>query len=68
MSETTMNLINAINAGDAVEIESAFNSAMAEKVAERLDTMRADVAQNMFKSIEDVSQTDNIDTEQTIEQ
>ena len=41
---------------------------MAEKVAERLDTMRADVAQNMFKSIEDVSQTDNIDTEQTTEQ
>ena len=68
MSETTMNLINAINAGDAVEIESAFNSAMAEKVAERLDTMRADVAQNMFKSTEDVSQTDNIDTEQTAEQ
>ena len=68
MNENTLNLINAIQAGDAVEIESAFNAAMAEKVAERLDVMRADVAQNMFKSIEDVSQTDNIDTEQTTEQ
>lgn len=43
-----MNLINAIQAGDAVDLESAFNAAMAEKVAERLETMRADVAQNMF--------------------
>jgi hypothetical protein len=48
MSENTMNLINAIQAGDAVDLESAFNAAMAEKVAERLETMRADVAQNMF--------------------
>jgi len=52
MSENTMNLINAIQAGDAVELESAFNAAMAEKVAERLETMRADVAQNMFATQE----------------
>ena len=54
MRENTINLINAIQAGDAVELESAFNAAMAEKVAERLDTMRADVAQNMFKTAEPV--------------
>jgi len=68
MNENTLNLINAINAGDAVEIESAFNAAMAEKVAERLETMRADVAQNMFKTGEEVSQTDSVDTEQATEQ
>lgn len=54
MSENTINLINAIQAGDAVELESAFNSAMAEKVAERLDAMRDTVAQNMFKTAEPV--------------
>jgi hypothetical protein len=64
MNENTLNLINAIQAGDAVEIESAFNAAMAEKVAERLDVMRADVAQNMFKTVEQSSE----DTEQATEQ
>jgi hypothetical protein len=52
MSENTMNLINAIEAGDAIGMENAFNSSMAEKVAERLDAMRADVAQSMFKTFE----------------
>jgi len=61
MSENTMNLINAIQAGDAVEIESAFNTAMAGKVAERLDTMRADVAQNMFVT----QQPDAVENQET---
>jgi hypothetical protein len=47
---STKELINAIEAGDAVGIESAFNSAMAEKVASKLDDMRQAVAQNMFKT------------------
>lgn len=51
MSETTMELINAIEAGDAVGIESAFNTAMAEKISDKIETMRSDVAQNMFKTI-----------------
>lgn len=67
MNENTLNLINAIQAGDAVELESAFNAAMAEKVAERLDTMRADVAQNMFKTFEQPAETVT-DAEQTTEQ
>ena len=50
VSENTLNLINAIQAGDAMEMESAFNAAMADKVSERLDAMRSDVAQNMFKT------------------
>jgi hypothetical protein len=47
---STRNLIEAIAAGDAVGIEGAFNSAMAEKIAVQLDDMRQAVAQNMFAS------------------
>jgi hypothetical protein len=49
MSETIKNLISAIATGNAVDTESAFNSAMAEKISTRLDTMRQEVAQGMFK-------------------
>lgn len=47
---STLDLINAIAAGNAVDTEAAFNSVMAEKISARLDTMRQDIAQNMFKS------------------
>ena len=49
---TTKDLIDAISTGDAMGIESAFNASMAEKISVKLDTMRQDVAQNMFKTIE----------------
>ncbi len=45
---TTLELINAISNGNAVEIENAFNSAMAERVATKLDDMRVNVAHAMF--------------------
>jgi len=41
-------LINAISTGDTVGTESSFNAAIAEKIAGRLETMRASVAQNIF--------------------
>lgn len=47
---TTKELINAISTGDSVGIDSAFNAAMAEKITVKLDGMRQEVAQNMFKS------------------
>lgn len=50
MSDTIKNLISAIANGNAVDTESAFNSAMAEKISTRLDTLRQEVAQGMFKS------------------
>lgn len=53
MSETTMNLINAIRAGSATETESLFGAAMAEKLSGKLEDMRANVAQNMFKTQEE---------------
>lgn len=46
----TRDLIDAISTGDSVGIESAFNTAMAEKITVKLDAMRQEVAQNMFKA------------------
>jgi hypothetical protein len=48
----TRNLIDAIADGNALETESSFNAAIAEKIAASLDNMRQKVAQNMFKTTE----------------
>lgn len=48
----TLELIDAISTGDAVATENAFNAAMAEKIAGRLDDMRLNVAQSMFNPTE----------------
>lgn len=63
MSEPVINLISAIASGDALETENAFNVAMAEKISARLDALRIDVAQNMFKaeSGDDIEPTDSAD-------
>ena len=45
---TTKTLIDAIHNGDSVEIESAFNVAMAERVADKLENMRSDLSATMF--------------------
>jgi len=52
MSETVNNLVNAIKSKDAMGIETAFQAAMAEKISAKLDDMRQDVAQRMFKTQE----------------
>jgi hypothetical protein len=54
MSDTTLNLIQSIANGDAVETESAFAAAMAEKLSVKLDDMRTNIAQNMFAAQEPV--------------
>ena len=46
----TLELIDAISKGNAVDTEAAFNAAMAEKISAKLDDMRASVAKNMFSS------------------
>jgi hypothetical protein len=57
MSENnTYNLIQAMANGDALETESAFGSAMAEKLSVKLDDMRANVAKSMFSSQEPVAE------------
>ena len=62
MSETTLNLINAIQAGDATAVEAGFQAAMAEKIAPRLDAMRQDVAAGMFK-VAEATPTEPVATE-----
>jgi hypothetical protein len=46
----TLELINAISNGDAIEIENAFNSAMADKISSKIDDMRVSIAQAMFNA------------------
>jgi hypothetical protein len=48
MSDNTLNLIQSIANGDAIETEQAFANAMAEKLSVKLDDMRTSIAQNMF--------------------
>ena len=54
------NLIDAIADGNALETESSFNAAIAEKISSRLETMRTDVASNMFKAQEETQETENV--------
>ena len=65
---STRDLIDAIDSGDAVGIETAFNSVMVDKVAERLDAMRTDMSQNMFRTPEETADVDAEDTEETTEE
>ena len=53
MSEAIKNLVDAMISKDASSMENSFQAAMAEKISARLDDMRQDIAQNMFKSAED---------------
>jgi|688.fasta_scaffold522341_2 hypothetical protein len=52
---TTRNLIDAIASKDATAIEGAFNVAMAEKISGQLETMRQEVAHNMFKTAQETA-------------
>jgi len=61
---STRDLIDAIESGDAVGIETAFNSVMVDKVAERLDAMRTDMSQNMFRTPEQTTEVEAEDTEE----
>lgn len=56
-------IIDAIQSGDSVAIDTAFNKEMAARISDRLDTMRHDVAKNMFKSadVEDLSAEEDVE-------
>lgn len=45
---STRDLIDAIQSGDTVAIQSTFEAALSSRIATRLDTMRQEVAKNMF--------------------
>lgn len=53
---STRDLIDAIQAGDSTKVDDAFNSVMVQKVSERLDAMRDDLSQNMFRTPEVVEE------------
>jgi len=48
MTQGVQDLIKAIDSGDSEAIDAAFNSEMATRISERLETMRATVAKSMF--------------------
>lgn len=49
---STRDLIDAIQSGDSTKVDDAFNSVMVQKVSEKLDAMRDDLSQNMFRTQE----------------
>lgn len=42
-------IIDAIESGDSAVVQTSFESEISSRIAERLDTMKQAVAQNMFK-------------------
>ena len=65
MSDTTKDLVNAIVKGDAMGTETNFAAAIADKITDKLDVMRQDVAKNMFATPEPEVALE--DTEETVE-
>jgi len=64
-------LINAIDSGDSTTIDAAFENEMAGRISTKLDDMKVDIAQNMFKSQQEVtdelSADEDLETEQEVE-
>lgn len=62
MSESVINLVNAIKSGDAIATEQSFADAMAEKIGAKIEDMRASIASNMFavaeESVEEACKSD----------
>ena len=54
---STRELIDAIQSGNATDVAATFNSVMTDKVSEKLDAMRTDMAQNMFNPEEESEET-----------
>jgi hypothetical protein len=66
MSQGVLDLIQAIDSGDSLAIESAFNAEMATRVSEKLEDMRTDVAQNMFS--EQTEEVEELSEEQIMDE
>lgn len=61
MTQGVYELIDAIAAGDSLAIEQSFNAEMANRISTRLEDMRVDVAQNMFR-------TESVESEEVAEE
>lgn len=70
MTQGVKDLINAIAEGDASSIDAAFNAEMATRISSRLEDLRVQVAQGMFKSpvAEEVSEEPAEDQEEVSEE
>lgn len=53
------NLITAIAEGDTLAVDNNFNAIMSNKIADRLESMRVDVAATMFGEAVDMGQADS---------
>jgi hypothetical protein len=61
-------LINAIDSGDSTTIDAAFENEMASRISTKLDDMKVNIAQNMFKSQQEVTDELSADTDLETEQ
>jgi hypothetical protein len=67
---STRDLIDAIHAGNAADIQTAFDAEVSSRIAERLDTMRQEVAKSMFneatkmKSEEDAEEMEEMSSKE----
>lgn len=62
------NLIDAIAADNPIESEQIFDQIMSQRVGERIDDYRQEVAQNMFASITTTEVEDQEDSETQTEE
>lgn len=63
---TTRDLIDAMAAGKTVDMESAFNAQVAERVAAKIEQMKLDMSQTLFQNKEAVEQeTEEASEEET---
>jgi hypothetical protein len=67
MTQGVKNLIDAIASGDSLAIDAAFNTEMASRISERLDDMRVEVAQNMFRT-ESVDDNEEVVEDESVEE
>jgi hypothetical protein len=58
---STRNLIDAIASGSALDIESAFEDTMAEKVSVQIEAKRLQIAQTMFTTEESELDEEQLD-------
>ena len=55
---TTRDLIDAIESGDTIEIESTFQSVMSQKAGDALGERRQEIAMNFFNKRHEVESDD----------
>jgi hypothetical protein len=60
---TTRELIDAMAAGKTVDMESAFNAQVAERVAAKIEQMKLDMSQTLFQNKEAVEQESEEESE-----